>query len=157
MKELLRRIQSLEAAAKVMEVRKKAHEPFVLYRPWSITLDEFYVIYYPEGLFRPPLKQGPMSYVDVCKLLNTYPGNLDLQISMSECSEWLFAFHHYSEHSKLYTPEQLQRFKVKELEDHPELEYLTTEAGAEMLSIMLKLPQQYMTTLAVIQRAIAGD
>lgn len=154
MKELMRRIQNLEVAAKALEAKKKAHEPFVLYRPWNITLDEFYVIYYPEGLFKAPQKHGPVSYSEACELLKGYPRNLDLQVSMSECAEWLFAFHHYSEHSKLYTQEQLERFKAQELADNPELEYMTTEAGAEMLRIMLKLPQHFMTSMAAMQATI---
>lgn len=157
MKELLRRIQSLEAAEKAIEAKKNAHEPFVLYRPWNITLDEFYVIYYPEGLFKALQKHGPVSYSEACELLKRFHGSLDLQISMSECAEWLFAFHHYSDHSKLYTQEQLQRFKAKGLENNLDLEYMTTEAGVEMLSIMLKLPQHFMTNMAAIQRAIAED
>lgn len=154
MKDIEKRLHALETAVRAKEAKKRAHEPFVLYYPWNMTLDEHYVIYYPEGLFQKPQKYGPLSYAQACALLATYPGKMPLQISMGECAEWLFAFHHYSEHSKIYTPEQLERFKAKELKDNPELEYLTTDEGSEMLRIMLSLPQTYMSRTGIMLQAI---
>lgn len=149
-----KQLDTLEAAIKVREARKRAHEPFVLYRPWSITLDEFYVYYHPEGLFQKPQKNGPLSYADTCALLATFPGKMRLQISMGECAEWLFAFHYFSEHSSKYTSEQLERFKEQDLKDNPELAYLVTDEGAEMIRIMLQLPQVYVSRMDILQQAI---
>lgn len=152
-----KQMELMEAAIKAKEAKKRAHEPFVLYRPWNITLDEHYVIYYPEGKFQKPQKYGPLSYADTCVLLATCPGKMPLQISMGECAEWLFAFHHFSEHSKLYTQEQLDRFLKKELEDNPELSYLITDDGAEMMRIMLKLPQVLFVQMKDLQKAIKEE
>lgn len=149
-----KRIKALEAAAKVKKAKQRAHEPFVLYRPWNITLDEFYVIYHPEGLFQKPQKHGPLTYAETCALLATYPGKMRLQISMGECAEWLFAFHYYSDHSKLYTREQLDRFIQKDLNDQPELAYMLTDEGAEMMRIMLELPQVYVTQMEIFHQAM---
>lgn len=139
----LQRIKALEELAAEKEKLRRSHLPFVLYRPWSFSMDQHYLLYYPEGLFQKPEKQGPVDYAAVCNALSKFPGSTRLQISMGECSEWLFAFHHYSEHSQIYTAEQLGGFKEKELAEHPELSYLTTEAGAEDLQVMLKLPQSF--------------
>lgn len=152
-----KQLNALEAAIKVREAKKRAHDPFVLYRPWNITLDEHYVLYYPEGLLQKPQKFGPISYADTCALLERYPGKLLLQISMGVCAEWLFAFHYYSEHSKLYTQEQLARFLGKELGDNPELSYLITDSGLEMIQAMLKLPQVYVTRMKNFHKAIKED
>lgn len=149
-----KRIKALEAAAKVKKAKQRAHEPFVLYRPWNITRDEFYVIYHPEGLFQKPQKHGPLTYAETCALLATYPGKMRLQISMGECAEWLFAFHHFSRHSRIYTREQLDYFVKKEIDSSPELSYLLTDDGAEMMRIMLKLPQVYMTRMEIFHQAM---
>lgn len=149
-----RRLKILEEVSKAKKALRRQHEPFVLYRPWNITLDQHYVIYYPEGLFQKPQKQGPLSYAEVCDLLTKYPEEMVLQISMGECAEWLFAFHFYSEHSKLYTQEQLQRFRTEELANNPELDYLVTSEGKEMLSIMLSLPQTYTIDIGIMVQAI---
>ena len=87
-------------------------------------------------------------------MLTKYPEEMVLQISMGECAEWLFAFHFYSEHSKLYTQEQLQRFRTEELANNPELDYLVTSEGKEMLSIMLSLPQTYTIDIGIMVQAI---
>lgn len=147
----------LEAAIKVKEAKKRKHEPFVFYQPWSITLDEYYVFYYPEGLFQKPQKYGPIGYADVCALLGKFPGKLLCQISMGECSEWMLVFHHYSEQSKLYTKDQLERLLKKEIEDHPELKYLLSDESAQMRETLLKLPQVFFVRMKDLQQAIKEE
>lgn len=147
----------LEAAIKVKEAKKRKHEPFVLYQPWSISQDEYYVFYYPEGLFQKPKKFGPIGYLDVCTLMRKFPSKLLCQISMGECAEWLFVFHHYSEQSNLYTQEQLNRFLKKEIEDHPELEYLLSDEGAQMRETLLMLPQVFFVSMKDLQQAIKEE
>lgn len=137
-----------------MEAKKRSHAPFVLYRPWSFANDQHYVLYYPEGMYQRPQKYGPLSWAEAAALLAEYPGDMDLEISMGECAEWLFVFHHFSEHSKLYTEEQLDRFKKKELQDNPELSYLVTDDGEEMRQLMLRLPQVMMSRMDIMQQAI---
>ena len=151
-----RRIEILEAAVKKQIALQRQHDPFVLYRPWNFALNEFHVYYYPEGIFQKPQEYGLMCYTDACALLLSFPENILCQISMGECAEWLFAFHYFSEHSKLYTQEQLERFREKELRDNPELAYLVTEDGHEMMRIMLQLPQFFSVRMAVLQKAISA-
>lgn len=140
----LQRIKELEELAEEKEQQRRSHTPFILYRPWSLSLDLHYLLYYPEGLFQKPETHDIMDFSGICDCLRKYPANTQLQISMGECLDWLFAFYHYSEYSKIYTAEQLDRFKEKELAEQPELAYLTTEAGMEDLQIMLKLPQSFV-------------
>lgn len=144
----------LEVAARVREARKRMHEPFLVYQPWNMALDQYCVTFYPEGSLRKPEKYGPMTYTEVCRLLKTYPGNMHLQIIMSECAEWLYVFHHFSDHSKLYTEEQRRRIKARELAENPELGYLETECGNEMRSIMLSLPQTACVRLKCLQELL---
>ena len=154
MKDLTKRLKALEQAIESKEIRKREHDPFILYRPWSFVLDEHYVFYYPEGLFRKPQKMGPMTFASFCELLKEYPGHMRVQISLGMCTEWLFAFHIFSEHSRLYTSEQLEEFKNRDLQDNPELAYMLTEDGAEILKMMLRLPQTCMTNTEILQKAI---
>ncbi|MBQ8358565.1 MAG: hypothetical protein IJX37_01435 [Oscillospiraceae bacterium] len=143
MKELEKRLQALESLAKEKEKLRRSHAPFILYRPWSLLLDQHNVLYYPEGLYQQPQKEGPFKFSDFCDLLRTYSDQTRLDISLGECSEWLFAFHHYSEQSQMYTQEQLERFKEKDLTNYPELEYLTTTEGCKMLNTLLRIPQVF--------------
>ena len=152
-----KQMDMLEAAIKVKEARKRKHEPFVFYQPWSITLDEYYVKYYPEGLFKKPQVFGPVGYGEACVLLQKFPGKLQCQISMGECSEWLLMLHHFSDHSLLYTQEQRERLMKKELEEHPELEYILTDESAEMRETLLKLPQVFFVSVKDLQQAIKEE
>ena len=147
----------LEAAIKVKEAQKRKHAPFVFYQPWSITLDEYYVKYYPDGLFKKPQEYGPISYGEVCELLQKFPGKLECQISMGECSEWLLMFHHFSDHSLLYTQEQRDRLIKKEIENHPELEYMLSDESTEMRETLLKLPQVFFVRMKDLQQAIKEE
>lgn len=134
MKDLNHRLQALERTAKAMKAEKLAHNPFVLYRPWNLARDEHFVIFYPDGLFQKEQKFGPMPFSQVVERMASYPPDTDLEITMGECMEWLFVFHFFSEHSKIYTQEQLERFKQQELERWPEQAYLFMEEGADMQS-----------------------
>ena len=149
-----KQLAQIEAAIRVCEDRKRMHAPFVVYQPWSLARDQHYVTFYPEGLIQRPVRYGPLSYKNACALLNTYPGDMMLQISMSECAEWLYVFHFFSEHSALYTEEQLQRFKVAELADNPELEYLEIPDGEDIRKSMLALPQTTMIKMKHLQIAV---
>ena len=152
-----KQMKLLEAAIKVKEARKRKHEPFVFYQPWSITLDEYYVKYYPEGLFQKPQVFGPIGYRDACALLQQFPGKLQCQISMGECSEWLLVFHHYSDHALLYTQDQQDRLMKKEIEDHPELEYMLSDESTEMRDTLLRLPQVFFVSMKDLQQAIKEE
>lgn len=152
-----KQLDLLEAAIKVKEAEKRKHAPFIFYQPWSITLDEYYVKFYPEGLFKKPQEFGPISYGEACGLLQKFPGKLQCQISMGECSEWLLVFHHYSDHSLLYTQEQRDRLLKKEIEDHPEQEYLLSDESTEMRETLLKLPQVFFVSMKDLQQAIKEE
>ena len=146
----------LESAITAKEARKRKHDPLVLLQPWSILRDEFFLSYYPEGLFQKPTKYGPLTYEGACDLLRTYPENLICQFSMGECMEWLFVFHHFSDHARLYTEDQHDRLIQKELQEYPELAYLMTDEGGELLEILLRLPQCGFVKMADFQKAIGG-
>lgn len=152
-----KRLAALEKTAKAVERERRLHDPFVFYQPWSITLDEYYVKYYPEGLFKKPQEFGPIGYNDVRTLMQKFPGKLHCQISMGECLEWLLVFHHYSNHSLLYTQEQRDRLMKKEIEDHPELEYMLSDESTEMRESLLKLPQVFFVQLKDLQQAIKEE
>lgn len=141
MRNIDNRLAALESAAKVLEARKRSHSPFLLYRPWCMALDENYVYYYPEGMFQKPIESGAMTYQEAVEFMKQYPPETDLEITMGECAEWLIAFHSFSRHSLLYTPEQLERGKERELKDFPECAYLYEPGGEAMVQLMLKLPQ----------------
>lgn len=120
-----------------------------------MTKDQYNVHYRPEGMYKPSVKYGDLSYAEACALLLRWPGNLYCQISMGCCLEWLFAFHYFTEHSKLYTQDQLDRFQRKDLDDNPELSYLLdTEQGRQMIEALSKLPQSYMVRMSDLQRVI---
>lgn len=141
MKNMENRLAALESAAKVLEARKRSHSPFILYRPWSMTLDENYVYYYPDGMFQKPIESGAVTYLEAVEFMKQYPPETDLEITMGECTEWMITFHRFSDHSKNYTLEQLERFKKKDLENYPECAYLYEPEGEAMVQLMLKLPQ----------------
>lgn len=135
------RLAALESAAKVLEARKRSHSPFLLWRPWSMALDENYVYYYPEGMYQKPIEIGAVTYQEAVEFMKQYPPETDLEITMGECAEWLVTLNQFSEHSRNYTPEQLERFKKRDLEDFPECAYLYEPEGEAMVQLMLKLPQ----------------
>lgn len=54
----------------------------------------------------------------------------------------------------MYTAEQLQRFKARDLAKNPELGYLETENGDEMRRIMLSLPQTASVRLKYLQETM---
>lgn len=141
MRNMENRLAALESAAKVLEARKRSHSPFLLYRPWSMTLDENYVYYYPDGMFQKPIESGAVNYQEAVEFMKQYPPETDLEITMGECTEWMITLHHFSDHSKNYTPEQLERFKKRDLENYPECAYLYEPEGEAMVQLMLKLPQ----------------
>lgn len=141
MRNIETRLAALESAAKVLETRKRSHSPFLLYRPWSMARDEHFVYYYPEGMFQKPIESGVVTYQEAAEFMKQYPPETELEITMGECSEWLIALHHFSDHSQNYTPEQLERFKKRDLEDFPECAYLYEPEGEAMVQLMLKLPQ----------------
>lgn len=147
----------LEAAIKVKEAEKRKHAPFVFYQPWSITLDEYYVKYYPEGLFKKPQEYGPICYGEVCELLQKFPGKLQCQISMGECSEWLFTLHHFSERAKRQSKEVYDDCVKRELDACPELAYLMNSEGQEIVEIMQKLPQVFFVSMKDLQKAIKEE
>ena len=151
-----KKLKDLENAMGVLQARKSAHAPFVLYTPWSLTRDEFYISYYPEGNYKKPVKHGPLSYAEASALLQSYTSNIVLQISMGECAEWLFVYHHYTDHAERYTPEQRERTKERELQESPELSYIDTEEGAEIRGILQKLPQTVCINLRDF-RKVMGD
>lgn len=141
MRNMENRLAALESAAKVLEARKRSRSPFLLWRPWSIALDENYVYYYPEGMYQKPIEIGAMTYQEAVEFMKQYPPETDLEITMGECAEWLVTLNQFSEHSRNYTPEQLERFKKRDLEDFPECAYLYEPEGEAMVQLMLKLPQ----------------
>ena len=147
----------LEAAIKVKEASKRKHAPFVFYQPWSITRNEYYVKYYPDGLFKKPQVFGPIGYREACTLLKQFPGKWFCQISMGECLEWLFVFHHYSDHALLYTQEQRDCLLKREIEEHPDLEYLLSDESKEMRETLLKLPQVFFVNMKDLQQAIKEE
>lgn len=149
-----KQITALEIAVKAKEARKRMHDPFVLYRPWSILNDQYYLYYYPEGLFQKPQKSGPMSYDEVCRAICSYPEKMRCQISLGECTEWLFAFHLFGDQSSLYTREQLDRMTEKDISTYPELAYMLTDSGKDLLQAMLKLPQTLNVAIEDLQQAI---
>lgn len=149
-----KRLAALEKTAKAVEKKRRLHDPFVFYQPWSITLDEYYVKYYPEGLFKKPQEFGPIGYNDVRTLLQKFPGKLHCQISMGECSEWLFTLHHFSERAKRRSKEMYDDCVKRELEAFPELSYLMTDEGEEIVKIMQKLPQVFFVQMKDLQQTI---
>lgn len=151
MRNMENRLAALESAAKVLEARKRSRSPFLLWRPWSLTLDEHHVYFYPEGMYQPPIKSEDVTYDEAKAIMAQYPPGIDLEISMGECAEWLLAFHHYSEHSTHYTQEQRDKLLEKELQESPELAYLTTDDGEAMRELMLKLPQVMFFKLSDLQ------
>lgn len=136
-----KRLQDLEGAAKDVEMLRRSRAPFVLYRPRCFALDQHYLLYYPEGLHQRPHKYGPLSGIALCDALRSYPAGTRLDVSMCECTEWLYALHNYSDHADIYTQEQRNRLMAEELKAHPELVYMTTEEGRDLLQILLRFPQ----------------
>lgn len=157
MAKISQRIAALETAARVMEKHRRLHDPFIYYRPWSILKDEFYLKYFPEGLFQKPQEWGPIPYDEVCRIIKKYPSHLACEISLGECAEWLFVFHHFSDHSRLYSPEQLDNFMRKELEQAPELAFMLTDEGEWMVRAMLKCPQTFTTTVGIFLDAMKEE
>ena len=45
----------------------------------------------------------------------------------------------------------------KELEEHPELEYILTDESAEMRETLLKLPQVFFVSMKDLQQAIKEE
>ncbi len=157
MASIKKRLEMLEAAVNALITQQRRHDPFVVLQPWSMTKDQYNVHYRPEGMYKPSVKYGELSYAEACALLLQWPGDLYCQISMGCCLEWLFAFHYFTEHSRLYTQEQLDLFQRKDLEDNPELAYLLdTEEGKQLVGNLAKLPQSYMVRLGDLQRMIMG-
>ena len=155
MASIKKRLEILEAAAEALKAQQRRHDPFVVLQPWNMTKDQYNVYYHPEGMYKPSVKYGDLSYAEACALLLQWPGDLYCQISMGCCLEWLFAFHYFTEHSRLYTQEQLDRFQKKDMENNPELTYLLeTEEGLQMVETLAELPQSYMVLLGDLQREV---
>lgn len=136
-----KRLQALEGAAKDVEMLRRSRAPFVLYRPRCFALDQHYLLYYPEGLHQRPHKYGPLAGSALCDALRSYPAGTRLDVSMCECTEWLYALYYHSDHAQLYTQEQRDRMMVEDMKAHPELAYMATEEGRELLQILLRFPQ----------------
>lgn len=150
-----KRLEVLEAALKDQMAAKRMHDPFIQLKPWSMIEDQYQVIYYPEGMYRPPEKSSLMCFADACAVLAMYPGNLYCQISMGSCLEWLFVFYQFGIGSDMYTQDQLDRFIKKDLEHHPQISFLLkTEVGKSLAETMLRLPQTYAVQLSNLQRAL---
>ena len=149
-----KQMDMLESAIKFREELKKEHEPFLLLQPWGIIIDEFYLNYYPEGVFQPPVKHGPLNFRCARELLNSYPGKLQCQISLGKCTEWLFVLNAFSNHAQIYTTEQVERTVQKFTEDHPELKLLLSADGINMRETLAKLPQSFTVSLKHLQHAI---
>lgn len=154
MRDITKRLLALEAAARNAIAVKQAHEPFVVFSPWSFLKDQFYLAYYPEGMYQKPQKSQCMAFEEVCRVLNSYPGNLCCQISMGACTEWLFAFHSFGDQSALYTEDQLDRHIQADIEKAPELAYMLTDEGEYLLQAMLKLPQSLCVKMSDLQQAV---
>lgn len=158
MASIKKRLVILEAAAQGLQAQQRRHDPFVVFEPWNMEKDQYNVYYHPEGMYKTSVKYGNLSYTEACALLLQWPADLDCQISMGSCLEWLFAFHYFTEHSKLYTQEQIYRFQKKDLEDNPELSYLLeNEEGNQLIEKLAKLPQSYMVRLGDVQRVIVEE
>ena len=148
-----RRIDALKAAVEIRKTELSAHDPFVLFQPWSMLEDQYHVFYYPEGMYRPPEKYGLLSFSDACALMARWPGDLSCKISMGGCLEWLFVFHQIGNNSELYTQEQLERFLRDDLEKYPRLTFLlTTEEGRDLGETLARLPQSCVVRLEDIRR-----
>lgn len=155
MASIKKRLEMLEAAANALIAQQRKHDPFVMLQPWNMTKDQYNVYYHPEGMYKPPVKYGDLSYAEACALLLQWPGDLRCQISMGCCLEWLFAFHYFTEHSRLYTQEQLDRFRMEDIKRNPELSsLLEAEEGKQLVETLAKLPQSYMVRLGDLQRVI---
>lgn len=151
-----KRLEVLEAALKDQMAAQRQHAPFVVFEPWNMTKDQYNVYYHPEGMYKPAVKYEELSYADACALLDQWPGEMYCQIAMGSCLEWLFAFHYFTDHSRLYTQEQLNRFQQKDLEVNPELsDLLETEEGKQLVNILSKMPQSWMLRLDALLKAIS--
>ena len=150
-----KRLEVLEAALKDQMAAKRMHDPFILLKPWSMIEDQYQVIYYPEGMYKPPEKTSLMCFTDACAVLAMYPGNLHCQISMGSCLEWLFVFYQFGIGSDMYTQDQLDRFQQKDLAANPELsDLLETKEGEQLVSILSKMPQSWTVRLDALLKAI---
>lgn len=156
-KEISKRLAILDAAAKAIEKKKRLHDPFLLCKPRGLYTDEFCLEYYPEGLFQKPRKTGPVPFCELVNTIRDYPHNMPCQISMGECTEWLFALHNYSDHSQIYSKEQRDRFIQEDLKRHPELVEILPERGSNIMETILKLPQSFTVSVGMLQDAISSN
>ena len=152
MTSISKRIAALEAVAKAAEAQRRLHDPFICYRPWSMLNDEFYLEYYPEGLYKRPQKIGPIPYDEMVKKLKEYPRHLVCEIHLGWCREWLFAFHYFGKQSEIYTEAQLDRFIQGDISREPALAIMLL--NDEMLENLLKCPQFITTTVGDLQNAM---
>ena len=142
MTELEKRIKLLEGQASLKRQEKKRHEPFMILAPWYMANDETIIRYYPEGLYRKPEVTEYLTLREAVDLANRKVNEgLYVEVSMGMCIEWM---HVFTQTGKLYTREQKERFRNRDIEKYPEIAWLyQTNEGQEMAKILARLPQTW--------------
>lgn len=140
--ELEKRIKLLESRMALRQKEKKRHEPFMVLAPWSIAKDETIIKYYPEGLYQSPKVIEYLTLREAVDLADEeFKKKLYVQVSMGMCIEWM---HVFTQTGKLYTQEQKERFRNRDMEQHPEIAWLyQTDEGREMAKVLARLPQTW--------------
>ena len=156
------RLEFLEKVQKEREEEKRIEElkraPVVVIKPWSILKDEHILEYYPQGHYQKPEVLDKVKWNVISEWIMSHDANMLCQTSMGVCLEWLYVFHHFSEHSKLYTEVQRDRTSEKWLTDYPELIILhCLDSGKKIVQSMVKMPQIKMTRLGVFQDILKGN
>lgn len=136
---------------------KAAHEPFIMFEPWSILKDEYVVSYFSEGTYKAPHVLDKISYQDAVELLLQHNRKLMLQLYMGSCVEWLHAFTQIGVNSRLYLDEQRARFKKRDLEKYPELRVLyESDVGSKIMQTLGRMPQENILQLSMFLEIVQG-
>ncbi|MCD8363012.1 MAG: hypothetical protein LUC98_08650 [Lachnospiraceae bacterium] len=122
MKDIERRLTTLEGAAEAILSERRRHEPYALVKPVSILRDDVILEFYERGAYteRPEAHEN-LSLDEVLEQLRKRPEISCVLVSYGDCTEWL---HSTIQTSDLYTAEQKRRFKAEDAEQFEEIRLL---------------------------------
>ena len=152
MKSIVSRLVALEEINKAKcdrkEIERLATTPILFISPWKLITNEINVTYYPRGRKNGAEWEMTVSMDEVLEIIDIVDSRCYADVSMGRCLEWLYLLHTGRQNGtgnnniSCHSDEEIERVTEQWKAEYPELLFLESEEGQELVRVLQKLPQE---------------